>query len=176
MLAEQTTSGTQASGGFPPFDTSTFSSQIFWLVVTLAFLFVVLWRYAGPRIKGTLSERRSLITKEIETAQENRRKAEAATVAYETPLFEARERARAINNEYRETAAAAVKQAETEADAKAEKATAEAEGRLAKIRAEAKAHIADAAKDATIEIVSRLTGERVSAEDAAAAVRAAQEA
>jgi F-type H+-transporting ATPase subunit b len=177
MLAEQTTSGAHASGGgFPPFDTSTFSSQIFWLMVTLAFLFVVLWRYAGPRIKGTLSERRALITKEIETAQENRRKAEAATVAYETPLFEARERARAINNEYRETAAAAVKQAETEADAKAEKATAEAEGRLAQIRAEAKAHIADAAKDATIEIVSRLTGERVSTEDAAAAVRAAQEA
>ena len=177
MQAEQTTSGTQApSGGFPPFDTDTFPSQIFWLVVTMALLFVVLWRYAGPRIKGTLSERRALITKEIETAQENRRKAEAATVAYETPLFEARERARAINNEYRETAAAAVKQAESEADAKAEKATAEAEGRLAKIRAEAKAHITDAAKDATIEIVSRLTGERISAEDAAAAVRAAQEA
>ena len=44
------------------------------------------------------------------------------------------------------------------------------------LRAEAKAHITDAAKDATIEIVSRLTGERISAEDAAAAVRAAQEA
>jgi 3-oxoacyl-[acyl-carrier-protein] synthase-3 len=34
----------------------------------------------------------------------------------------------------------------------------------------------DAAKEATIEIVSRLTGERVSAEDAVEAVRTAQEA
>jgi F-type H+-transporting ATPase subunit b len=175
--APATTATTEApakSGGFPPFDQTSFPSQIFWLVIAMALLFVVLWRYAGPRIKGTLSERRDLITREIETAQENRRKAEAATVAYETPLFEARERARAINNEYRDQAAAAVKQAETEADAKAEKATAEAEARLARIRAEAKAHIADAAKEATIEIVSRLTGERISAEDAAAAVRAAQ--
>jgi F-type H+-transporting ATPase subunit b len=175
MQAGQTTSSTQDSGGgFPPFKTDTFPSQIFWLVVAMALLFVVLWRFAGPRIKGTLSERRALITREIETAQENRRKAEQATVAYETPLFEARERARAINNQYRDQAAAAVKEAETEADAKAERATAEAEARLARIRAEAKSHIADAAKDATIEIVSRLTGERISAEDAAAAVRAAQ--
>ena len=42
------------------------------------------------------------------------------------------------------------------------------------ISAEAKAHIVDAAKDATIEIVSRLTGERVSDADAIAAVRSAQ--
>lgn len=178
MLAETTTTGTEApsGAGFPPFKTESFPSQIFWLMITMAVLFVVLWRYAGPRIAGTLTERRGLIQKEIETAQENRRKAEAATVAYETPLFEARERARAINTRYREQAAAEVKKAEAEADASAEKATSEAEARLAKIRIEAKTHIAGAAKDAAIEIVARLTGERVSDSDAAAAVRAAQEA
>lgn len=176
MREAGTSTGTSENVGFPPFKTESYPSQFFWLAIMLAVLFVVLWRFAGPRIKSTLAERRSLIAKEIETAQENRRRAEQATVAYETPLFEARERARAINNEYRETAAAAVKQAETDADAKAEKATAEAEARLVKIRAEAKAHIADAAKDATIEIVSRLTGERISADDAAAAVSAVQSA
>jgi F-type H+-transporting ATPase subunit b len=164
------------SAGFPPFKTESFPSQIFWLVIGMAFLFVVLWRVVGPRIKGTLENRRGLIQKEIETAQENRRRAEQATVAYETPLFEARERARAINDRYREQAAADVKKAEAEADANAERVTAEAEARLATIRAEAKTHIADAAKDAAIEIVSRLTGERISDADAAAAVSAAQEA
>lgn len=177
MAAEATTEGTEAPSGvgFPPFKTQSFPSQIFWLVITMSVLFVVLWRFAGPRIKGTLSERRGLIQREIETAQENKRKAEAATVAYETPLFEARERARAINTQYREKAAEDVKRAEAEADANAEKATAEAETRLARIRAEAKTHIADAAKNAAIEIVSRLTGERISDADAAEAVRAAQE-
>lgn len=174
---EATTSGTEAPGGagFPPFKTESFPSQIFWLVLTMTLLFVVLWRFAGPRIKGTLGERRGLIQKEIETAQESRRKAEAATVAYETPLFEARERARAINNRYREKAAQDVKTAEAEADANAEKVTADAETRLTRIRAEAKTHIEGAARDAAIEIVQRLTGERISDADAAAAVRAAQE-
>jgi hypothetical protein len=69
-----------------------------------------------------------------------------------------------------------VKDAEAKADASAEKATADAEARLAKIRAEAKGHITQAAQDATVEIVSRLTGQRISVEDAAAAVRATQEA
>ena len=175
--APATTATTEAptkTGGFPPFDQTTFPTQIFWLVIAMAVLFVVMWRFAGPRIKGTLSQRRDLIHKEIETAQENKRKAEAATVAYETPLYEARERAKAINNQYRDKAAADVKKAEAAADASAEKATAEAEARLAKIRAEAKSHIVDTARDATIEIVSRLTGERISDADATAAVRAVQ--
>ena len=177
IATDATKEGTEApsGAGFPPFKTESFPSQIFWLVVTMTFLFVVLWRFAGPRIKGTLSERRGLIQKEIETAQESRRRAEAATVAYETPLFEARERARAINNQYREKAAEDVRKAEAEADANAERVTAEAEARLARIRSEAKTHIAGAAKDAAIEIVERLTGERISDADAAAAVSAAQE-
>ncbi len=75
--AAATTTGTEApsGAGFPPFKTESFPSQIFWLVITMALLFVVLWRFAGPRIKGTLGERRALISREIETAQENRRKA-----------------------------------------------------------------------------------------------------
>src|SRR4249920_3049835 len=169
-----TTEAPQQGAGFPPFKPESFPSQIFWLVITMALLFVVLWRFAGPRIKGTLSQRRDLIHKEIETAQENKRKAEQATVAYETPLFQARERAKAINNQYRDKAAADVKKAEAEADASAEKATTEAEARLARIRAEAKSHIVDTARDATIEIVPRLTGERISDADATAAVRAVQ--
>jgi F-type H+-transporting ATPase subunit b len=178
MAEGATTTGTEApsGAGFPPFKTESFPSQIFWLVVTMAFLFVVLWRFAGPRIKGTLEERRGMIQKELETAQESRRRAEAATVAYETPLFEARERARAMNEQSRAQAAEEVKKAEAAADANAERATADAEARLARIRSEAKTHIANAAKDATVEIVSRLMGERISDADAEAAVRAAQEA
>ena len=43
--APHTAATTEAphQGGFPPFDTTTFPSQLFWLVVTFAFLFTVLW-------------------------------------------------------------------------------------------------------------------------------------
>ncbi|MBV8976068.1 MAG: hypothetical protein JO261_05730 [Alphaproteobacteria bacterium] len=174
--AAATTAGTeQPSGaGFPPFKTESFPSQIFWLVVTMTFLFVVLWRYAGPRIRATLTERRALVQQELAAAQENRRKAEQATVAYETPLFEARERAKRLNTQVREQAAEEARKAEAEAEASAERATREAEERLARVRSEAKTHIANAARDAAMEIVERLTGERISEAEAAAAVRSLQ--
>ncbi|MBV9548086.1 MAG: ATP F0F1 synthase subunit B, partial [Alphaproteobacteria bacterium] len=37
--ATQATTEAPQQGGFPPFDGTTFPSQIFWLVVTFAFLF-----------------------------------------------------------------------------------------------------------------------------------------
>ena len=48
-----------------------------------------------------------------------------------------------------------------------------AEARIAAVRNEAKSHVSDAARDAAVAIVARLTGETVSAEDAAAAVASA---
>jgi len=164
----------KATGGFPPFDTTTFANQIFWLVISMAVLFVVLWRFAGPRIRQTITERRTMIQNELAKAQEDRQAAERATQAYQAPLLQARERARELNNQTRERAAQAVKRAEADADAKADQATAEAEARLAQVRAEAKGHIAAAAQAAAADIVARLTGEQVSADDAAAAVSAVQ--
>ena len=69
----------QAPGGFPPFKTETFPSQIFWLVVCFAFLFVVLWRVAGPRINGVITSRRSTINADIAAADQARGDAEQAS-------------------------------------------------------------------------------------------------
>ena len=53
-----TTEAPKSEGGFPPFDTTTFPSQFFWLAISFAFLFTVLWRVAGPRINGAITNRR----------------------------------------------------------------------------------------------------------------------
>src|ERR1700752_5167914 len=82
-----------ASGGFPPFKTETFPSQIFWLVITFAFLFVVLWRVAGPRINGVITSRRGTINADIAAAESARGDAESASAAYQTALAGARARA-----------------------------------------------------------------------------------
>ncbi len=85
--AATTTATTEAAphkgAGFPPFKTETFPSQLFWLAVTFAFLFVVLWRVAGPRIAGTIGARRHRIADDLAVAQKNRTGAEAAEAAYQ---------------------------------------------------------------------------------------------
>jgi len=169
----QTTSGTTVpqEGGFPPFKSQTFPSQVFWLTVTFAFLFVVLWRFAGPRIQGAIAERRGRINAELAAAEQNRRGAEDAMAAYEAPLIEARERARGAAEDTRNKFAQEAESAKAAADNEADTVTAKAEERIAALQAEARRHIADVAKDAVIEIVSRLTGETVSSQEAAEAVQ-----
>ena len=163
----------EGSGGFPPFDTTTFPTQFFWLVVTFAFLFLVLWRVAGPRINGVITTRRNKINGDIEAAQKARGDAEAASAAYQTALAAARAKANAHAEETRKRIGAEIDKAKADAEAKAHDATAAAEARIQTMRVEARTSMTKAAQDAVVEIVVRLTGETVSAEDAAAAVKAA---
>jgi F-type H+-transporting ATPase subunit b len=176
MQEAPTTAGTvqpePQSGGFPPFKAETFPSQLFWLAITFGFLFVVLWRFAGPRIQGVIAERRGRIADDIQTAEQHRKDSEAASAAYDQALATARGRAHAVADENRRKLAAEIETAKAAADAEAHTASAAAEARIVGMRTEARAHIQSAARDAAAEIVSRLTGETVSPDDAAAAVKA----
>ena len=173
MADASTTASTQApqkSGGFPPFDTTTFPSQVFWLTVTFAFLFMVLWRVAGPRIKGVITSRRGAINSDIDAAQKARGEAESALAAYQTALQAARKRAQAMAEENRQKLNAEIASAKATADGEAAAAMARARERIVVTQEQARSHVAKAAEDAAIAIVARLTGETVSSADAAAAV------
>jgi F-type H+-transporting ATPase subunit b len=157
--------------GFPPFDTTTFPSQLFWLAVTFAFLFVVLWKLAGPRINDAIAGRRRAINSAIEAAGKARGDAEAAEAAYRTALAGARARAAALAEENRQALNAEIAKAKADTDAKAAEAMAQADTRIAATRKSAQAHVGTAARDAAIAIVAHLTGDQVSPEDAANAVK-----
>jgi F-type H+-transporting ATPase subunit b len=159
-------------GGFPPFDTTTYPSQVFWLTITFAILLVFLWRFVVPRIAGTINDRKQRIAQELAQAEEDRREADKAYTTYQNTLIEARQRARALIEENRTEVRANVERAGKAADTEADQALADAEARLAKLRAEARDHIRQAAQDAAAGIVERLIGESVSPEDAAQAVAA----
>ena len=62
---------------------STFPSQIFWLVITFAALFFVMWRIAVPRIADVLEARQKRIDDNLDKAETAKKEAEAAIEAYE---------------------------------------------------------------------------------------------
>ena len=167
-----THTGTEAqhSAGFPPFKTESFPSQIFWLVVTFAVLFVVLWRVAGPRISGVIGARHDQIDGDLKAAEQHRAEATAALAAYEAALAAARAKAHAQAEENRRAIETEVEQAKAEADAMAREAGAKAETGIAAARAEAATHVTKAAQDAAVDIVNRLIGVTVTADEARAAV------
>jgi F-type H+-transporting ATPase subunit b len=161
----------KATGGFPPFDQTTFPSQIFWLVITFAFLFVVMWRVAGPRINGAITFRRDKINGDLKEAQKYRGDAEGASAAYQTALAGARARASALAEENRKRVNGEIEKAKADAEAKAHEETARAEARIAATRDRAKSSVALAAQEAAIVIVQQLTGENIAADEAAKAVQ-----
>jgi F-type H+-transporting ATPase subunit b len=177
-MADGTTATTEVpakpqGAGFPPFKVETFPSQLFWLAITFTFLFVVLWRVAGPRIAGTITTRRRRISDDLTAAQKNRSEADAANAAYQTALAGARARAQSLAEANRKSVAGELDHKKADADAQAHAALAKVEAEIEATRAAARTQIVGAAQEAAIQIVARLTGETVSAEDAAAAVREA---
>ena len=169
-----TTTSTEApkkEGGFPPFDTTTFPSQLFWLAITFGCLFVVMWRVAGPRIHGAISGRRAAINGNIEAAQGARAKAEAAENAYQTALAGARARAQGLAEENRQTLNAEIAKEKAKAEAEAQTAMSAADARINATREAARGTVGKAAEDAAIAIVAHLTGETVSSAEAAQAMK-----
>lgn len=174
QTAPATTTGTvaQQSNAFPPFDTATFPTQLFWLAITFAVLFVVLWRVAGPRIGGVIGERKAQIADDLEAAEKHRKSAEAAEAAHQSALAAARARAKKAADENRRQVTAEIENAKAATEAAAQDAAAKAEARIAAMRQEAAQHVTIAAQDVAAAIVARLIGDTISPQEAEAAVKA----
>lgn len=149
-MADDATSGP----GMPQLDLTTFSNQIFWLVVTMVVLYFIMSRVALPRIAAVLADRRGTITSDIAAAEDFKLKAQEAESAYNQALADARTEANRIVE-----AAKAEMQAELDvqlAKANAEIAarSAESERHIAEIRDNALAMVTDVSNDVTKEILT----------------------
>jgi F-type H+-transporting ATPase subunit b len=79
-----------AKGAFPPFDTSTFAGQIFWLVITFGLLYWLMSKVALPRVSEILEQRKARIESDLAQASQTQADADAAAAAYEKTLSDAR--------------------------------------------------------------------------------------
>ncbi len=151
----------------------TFVSQVFWLAIAFAFLFVVLRTVALPRIQATLEARRDRIDGDLDQAQTLRREAEQVLAEYEAAMAEGRDRAQSV---IRAAAEEARQRADTAHAALAERLAGEIAGAEARIRAardEAIGNIGEVAVDVVQTAAGRLIGGSIARQSAADAVDAA---
>lgn len=145
-------------GTFPPFNATTFASQLVWLVIAFVCLYVVMSRIALPRIEKTIERRDSAISGDLQEAERLKQQSEEAGAAYEKALADARARAQSIANETRDTQAKAAeaqrKQLEDQLNAK----MAEADKSIAATKQAAMGNVRGIAADAAKSIVERLLG------------------
>src|SRR5690554_2149411 len=84
---------------FPPFDTSTYASQLLWLAITFGLFYLFLNKVVLPRIGGILEVRSGRIAQDLDEAAKLKEEADAAVAAYEQELADARAKANAIGQE-----------------------------------------------------------------------------
>jgi hypothetical protein len=75
---------------FPPFDSTTFASQLVWLAITFAVLYWLMAKVAIPRIAGILAARQGRVAGDIGAAEQAKANSEAARLGNEKALADAR--------------------------------------------------------------------------------------
>jgi F-type H+-transporting ATPase subunit b len=146
------------NGGFPPFDSSTFASQLVSLVIAFVALYLIVSRIALPRVGSVIDARQNAIEGDLAAAQKLKDESEAALKAYESELAAARTRAQAIGAETREKLNAASEAERKSLEGKLAQKLADAEKTIAATRTNAMSNVRGIAADAAIAIVQRLTG------------------
>jgi F-type H+-transporting ATPase subunit b len=153
---------TEADGGhkapFPPFERSTFASQLVSLLIAFVALYLIVSRIALPRVGSLLDERQNAIDGDLAAAQKLKDESDAALKAYESELAAARSRAQAISAETREKLNAASDAERKTLEERLSLKLAEAEKTIAATRETAMSNVRGIAADAAGAIVQRLSG------------------
>lgn len=157
-------------GGLPQLRLETYPSQIFWLAVMFAVLYVVFSKKILPTIGGVIENRDGKIKSDLDAAEAMRAQSEDIRAAYEKGLEQARMEATAA---IAEVEAAAKKKAEERAiefRKKSEVDIAAAETRMNGVRAKAMGDMTAVAAEVASIAAEKITGAQADKEKAKAIV------
>jgi F-type H+-transporting ATPase subunit b len=145
-------------GTFPPFNATTFASQLVWLVIAFVCLYVLMSRVALPRITRAIDNRDKAIKGDLADAERLKAQSDEAVAAYEKALADARARAQAIAGEMRERQQAAADQERKALEERLNARLAESDKSIAATKQAAMSNVRGIAGDAAKAIVERLIG------------------
>ena len=166
--------GTQvpAAGGnaFPPFDPANFAPLLVWLVLTFGMLYLLMSKFALPRVGAILQDRHAKIEGDLHAALARRKAADQASADYQKTLADAKARAQALAQETyaRLAGEAEAKRHTLEADLRAKIAAGETQIEMMKTKA--MANVEQIAQETAAAIVEHLTGKPADAKAIAAAL------
>jgi F-type H+-transporting ATPase subunit b len=157
-------------GGFPPFQSQTFASQLIWLAIAFVLLYLLMAKWALPQVGAIIENRQKHIDDDIAEAGRLKAQSDAAVAAYEKALADARARAQAIAGETREKQAAEAEASRKKLEDALNAKLAEAEKSIAVAKQAAMSNVRVIAEDAARAIIERLIGSTPSEKAVAAAV------
>jgi F-type H+-transporting ATPase subunit b len=149
-----------------------FISQLFWLAVVFGIIYFWIGRGLVPKIQSVVEDRDKKIADDLAAAQRTREQAEASEEAYRERIDASRSEAMKVAQEAKHQAALDTEKRLKAVDAKIGKKVAEAEAKIRAAADAARRELEPVAAEAASELVSKLTGQKISAKDAETTVKA----
>ncbi|HEY8872222.1 MAG TPA: F0F1 ATP synthase subunit B' [Stellaceae bacterium] len=154
----------------PQLDVSTFTPQLFWLVVWFVVLYLVMAKLGLPRIALAIEARRQRREDDLARAAEMKAAAETANAAFQQTMAEARAEAQAVIKQAADRFAVEAAQRQRALASVLAEQIATAEQRIAATKDEALSEVRGIAIDVGRAVVEKLTGSAPNAARLAAAV------
>lgn len=157
----------------PQFDPSVFSPLLVWLVVTFVALYLLMSKFALPKVAAIIDARAERIEGNLAKAEAIRSEAAGVLAAYEKAIADAKASAQAEIAKVQAQIAADTAKREAEFAQRLGAQTQAAEAKIKASKAEALAQVKSIATDLAGGIAAKLSGAAVDAASAGAAVEQA---
>jgi F-type H+-transporting ATPase subunit b len=154
----------------PQLEFADFLPQLFWLAVSFVLLYILMSRFALPKVATVLVERDRQIEEDLARAERLKREADETLRAYDAALSEARAEAQALHRQVSAEMSALAGSREQAFAADIGARTREAEERIDAAKRRALADLPVVASEVAGAAFRRLTGETPAPERVTAAV------
>src|SRR6188508_2115188 len=148
-------------------------SQLFWLAITLGFIYFVIARGMLPKIQSTVDLRDQKIAQDLAAAEAARVETDRMEEAYRERMDASRADAMKLTAAAKSDIAKALEKKAAKADAANQAKVDKAQQRIQAAREAARAEIASVAAEMTQDVAAKVAGLEVSKEEALKAVEAA---
>ena len=149
-----------------------FYSQLFWLLLVFGIIYFWIGRGMVPKIQSVVEDRDRKIADDLAAAQSAREQAEAAEEAYRERIDASRSEAMKVAQEAKTQAALDTEKRLKVIDEQIGTRVVEAETRIRAAAEAARRELEPVAAEAASELVTKLTGQNISARDAEPTVKA----
>ncbi len=144
--------------GLPQLDTSTYPSQIFWLVVVFGLMYAVFAKKSLPTIENTIENRSERINNDLDSAERLKDEVSSVQSSYEDSLIGARnssaELFQDIENQIKEKSETYTKDFKEHSA----KQIADLEANIAKVRDKAMEEMSEIAAEVAAEAAAKIIG------------------
>ena len=149
------------AGGMPQLNPEFWISQIFWLVLTFGFLYIILSKLILPKISKNLETRKSQILENIETADKQKEESENKLKEYHKIILESKIKAKNYFNDSRKKVLEDIDKKRIALEKDLDEEIAATENEINDLKKNSNENISKIDVDTSSELIKELIGEEV---------------